>query len=83
MRRLMLTSALVAALGVVAAGPALAGQCPKLITQINTAAGSRFDNAAYTAKQKAAEADKLHKEGKHADSEKAAKEGLDLLGIKS
>jgi hypothetical protein len=81
MRRLVLV---VAALGVaaVAATPAAAFQCPKLIGQINAAAGNRFDNAAWQAKQKGAEAQKLHADGKHAESEKAAKEGLALLGVK-
>ena len=65
------------------AGPALAGSCPKLVAQINTTVGNRFDRTAQEARAKAAEADKLHKEGKHADSEKAAKEGLALLGVKS
>lgn len=63
------------------AGPADAFQCPKLIAQINAAAGNRLDAAGYEARQKAAEADRLHKEGKHAESEKAAKEGLAKLGI--
>jgi len=66
----------------VAVGPALAFQCPKLVARINNAAGNRLDAAAYEARQKAAEADKLHKEGKHAEAEKAAKEGLAKLGIK-
>ena len=65
-----------------AAGPALAFQCPKLIGQINAAAGNRLDAAGYDARMKAAEADKLHKEGKHAESVKAAQEGLAKLGIK-
>ena len=67
---------------VFAAGPALAFQCPKLVGQINAAAGNRFDATAYDAKMKAAEASKLHAEGKHADAEKAAKEGLEKLGVK-
>lgn len=81
MRRFVLG---LAAVGLVAvsAGPALAFQCPKLIGQINAAAGNRFDNASYQAKMKAAEAQKLHAEGKHAESEKVAKEGLALLGVK-
>ena len=58
-------------------------QCPKLVAQINAAAGNRFDASAYEARVKAAEADRLHKEGKHAESEKAAKEGLEKLGIKA
>lgn len=83
MHRLILTSALIGVLGLFSAGPVLAGQCPKLIGQINAAAGNRFDKASQDAKAKAADADKLHKDAKHADSEKAAKEGLALLGIKS
>jgi len=65
------------------AGAADAFQCPKLISQINAAASNRLDSAAYDARMKAAEAEKLHKDGKHAESEKAAKEGLEKLGIKS
>lgn len=82
MHRLVLSLALAALATALVAGPALAFQCPKLIAQVNAAAGNRFDNASYAAKQKAAEAQKLHSENKHAESEKAAKEGLALLGIK-
>jgi len=53
------------------------------VSQINAAAGNRFDAAAYDARTKAAEADRLHKEGKHAESERAAKDGLERLGIKA
>jgi hypothetical protein len=82
MLRLIVTSAVAfAVMGV--AGPALAFQCPKLVNQINAAAGNRLDSAGYEARQKAAEATKLHGEGKHAEAEKAAKEGLAKLGIKS
>ena len=76
---------MVAVIGILAlaiVGVADASQCPKLIAQINAEAGNRFDSAAADARKKAAEADQLHKEGKHAESEKAAKEGLQLLGIK-
>lgn len=77
-----LTMATVVGLTVLAvAGAADAFQCPKLIAQINAAAGNRLVAAGYEARQKAAEADRLHKEGKHAESEKAAKEGLAKLGI--
>jgi hypothetical protein len=64
------------------AGPALAFQCPKLIGQISAAADNRLDAAGYEARMKAAEAQKLHAEGKHADSVKKAQEGLAVLGIK-
>ena len=81
MKRLILTLAGIGTFAIFAAGPALAFQCPKLVGQINGAAGNRFDNASYDAKMKAAEATKLHAEGKHADAEKAAKEGLAKLGM--
>ena len=82
MKRLVLTLAGIGMSVVFAAGPALAFQCPKLIAQINSETGNRFDNAAYDAKMKGAEAQKLHADGKHADSVKAAQEGLDKIGAK-
>ena len=63
-----------------AAGPALAFQCPKLVNEIRGKASNRLDAAAYDAKTKADEAEKLHKDGKHADAEKLAKEALASLG---
>lgn len=72
----------IALLVVLVASPALAFQCPKLVNEINAAVGSRFDAAAGTAKVAAAKATELHKEGKHAEAEKAAKEGLEALGVK-
>ena len=68
------------ALGAVA-GPALANQCPLLIKQINDAAGNRLDTAGNTAKALAAEADALHKAGKHADSVKKAEEAAKAIGL--
>lgn len=83
MRRLVLTFAVVAVVAAsLVAGRAEAFQCPKLITQINAAAGNRFDAAASEAKEKAAVAQKLHAEGKHADAEKVAKEALARLGVR-
>jgi hypothetical protein len=82
MKRLVLTFVGIGTFVVFAAGPALASQCPKMIARINAEAGRRFDNAAYDAKMKAAAASKLHAEGKHAESEKVAQEGLARLGLK-
>lgn len=82
MHRVITTVAFIALTVVFAAGPAVASQCPKLIAQINAETGNRFDAASAAAKQKAAESDKLHKEGKHAESEKVAKEALASLGKK-
>ena len=64
------------------ATPALGFQCPKLVKQITDASGNRFDAAAAQAKIDVATAQKLHSEGKHAESEKVAKETLAKLGIK-
>ena len=82
MQRLIM-AAVVGVTVLAVAGAADAFQCPKLIGQINAAAGNRLDAAGYEAREKAAEADRLHKEGRHAESEKAAKEGLAKLGISS
>ena len=62
-------------------GPALAFQCPKLISKIHQEADGRLDDAGYNARTKADEADALHKAGKHAEAEKAAKEGLARIGV--
>jgi hypothetical protein len=64
------------------ATPALAFQCPKLVKQINDTTGNRFDATAAQAKAEAAAAQKLHAEGKHADSVKAAQATLAKLGVK-
>jgi hypothetical protein len=81
MKRLFVASAVLAIGALLSAGPALAFQCPKLIGQANAAAGNRLDNAAYSARQKAAAAQKLHAAGKHADAVKAAQDALKTLGI--
>lgn len=81
MKTLIAVSLSLVVLAAVAA-PALAGSCPKLVAEINSMAGNRVDATAAAAREKGAEAEKLHKEGKHAESEKAAKEGLALLGKK-
>jgi hypothetical protein len=77
------TVALIAVAGLTFATAADAFQCPKLVARINAEAGNRFDAGAYGARMKAMEADRLHKEGKHAEAEKAGKEGLEKLGIKA
>ncbi len=66
---------------VLVAGPALAFQCPKLVKKIEDEAGTRFDQAAADARAKAAQATELHSQGKHAEAEAAAKEGLKILGM--
>ena len=81
MHRSILTAALGLTL-VFAASPALANTCPKLIAQIEAATGIRYDPTAAAAKVKAKDAAALHAAGKHAESEKLAREALDSLGIK-
>ena len=47
MKRFILTLSGIGVAVAFAAGPALAFQCPKLVGQINAAAGNRFDATAY------------------------------------
>ena len=79
MKKLIALSALVM---LAIASPAFAFQCPKLVKQINDTVSNRFDAAAVQGKLDAAEAAKLHAEGKHAESEKLAKDTLAKLGVK-
>jgi len=69
------------ALGLIS-GPALAGQCPALIKQIRDAAGSRFDAGAASAKGLAAQAEELHKAGKHPEAVAKADEAAKAMGLK-
>lgn len=64
------------------AGPALAFQCPALLKQIQDQTANRLDNGANTAKVLAAQADQLHKDGKHAESVAKAEEAAAAAGIK-
>lgn len=66
------------------AGPAMAGQCPLLIKQLNEAVGKMKADDAMVKKAKPliAEAQKLHDGGKHADSIKKCDEAAKLLGVK-
>jgi hypothetical protein len=63
------------------AGAATADQCPALVHAIYALAGTRFDQAAYDAREKAAQAARLHAEGRHQDAEKIAFAGCTLLGV--
>jgi hypothetical protein len=63
-------------------GSAFAFQCPKLIQELGAATAIRYDPAAAAAKEKAAQAAKLHADGQHDASVKAAQDGLAMLGIK-
>jgi hypothetical protein len=82
MQRLAL-GAIVGLFALLLASPASAFQCPKLVKQIQDLTARRFDKTAAAAKQAAAQAQALHTAGKHAESEKMAKEALGTLGVKS
>lgn len=64
-----------------AAGPALASQCPLLIKQILDQTANRMDNGANQAKVLVAQAEQLHKDGKHAESVAKAEEAAAAAGI--
>ena len=83
MKKLM---TLCAALAIVAlaGSPAFAFKCPTLIKAGKEAAAKMKadDPKVKSATAKLDEAQKLHSEGKHADSVKTADEALALLGVK-
>lgn len=63
------------------ASPALASECPALVKQVKDGVGNRFDNAKYQALALAAEAEKLHADGKHVESVAKADEAAKAAGI--
>jgi hypothetical protein len=83
MKKLMTLCAAVAIV-TMAAAPALAFKCPSMIKEGRDAAATMKadDPKVKQATAKLDEAQKLHSEGKHADSVKAAEEAHALLGIK-
>jgi hypothetical protein len=81
MGRVIVTTIAAGAVIFALSAPVWAFQCPKLVKQIEDEAGQRFDDAAYSAKESAEQATALHKEGKHAEAEAKAKEGLTRLGL--
>ena len=82
MRKLLTLGVALAAVSAMGIGPAIAFQCPKLATQIETETGNRFDAGAGEARQLAMDAKKLHAEGKHKEAEAKGIEGLAKLGTK-
>jgi hypothetical protein len=82
MKRIV-TAAAVVAVVALAGSPAWAFKCPTMIKEGREAAAKMKDDPkAKQATAKLDEAQKLHGEGKHADSVKAAEEAHALLGIK-
>lgn len=78
MKKLLSLVALVTVIAV--AGVAAASECPLLVKQLNDAKVSDPKKAAEV-KKLTAEAEKLHKDGKHADSVKKADEAAKVAGI--
>ena len=77
MRKIVTAMAIIALL----AGPALASQCPLLIKQINDATAGKTDANSVKARELAAEAQKLHDAGKHADSVAKADEAAKVINL--
>jgi len=82
MGRVALAVSVALALLFTVAGPSSAFQCPKLIKQVNDEAGNRLDDAGFSARQLAEDAEALHKAGKHAEAEAKAKEAMKQLGFR-
>ena len=80
MKKLTLV-ALVAAFALTLGGPAFASHCPSMIKAANDQMATMDQNSDKVkhAKMLVEEADKLHKAGNHAESEKKADEALALL----
>jgi len=83
MKKLMTLGAAIAIVAI-AGSPAYAFKCPTMIKEGKEAAAKMKadDPKVKTATAKLDEAQKLHGEGKHADSVKAAEEAHAMLGIK-
>ena len=64
-----------------AAGPALAGQCPLLIKQVQDATAGKTDDNSKKALALADEAKKLHDAGKHAESVAKADEAAKAINL--
>ncbi|MBI4592651.1 MAG: hypothetical protein HY728_00405 [Candidatus Rokubacteria bacterium] len=82
MKKLMAVIAVVVALGF-SVSLVEAGQCPLLIKQLNEGVAKVSDAKKQAdVKKLIAEAEKLHKDGKHADSVKKCEEAAKAAGIK-
>ena len=70
------------AMAVAFSGVAVANECPLLVKQLNDGIAKVSDPAkAAQAKKLTAEAEQLHKDGKHAESVKKADEAAKVAGI--
>lgn len=84
MKQTLITAGAVVAIVALAGSPAFAGKCPTLIKSGKEAAAKMKadDPKVKQATAKLDEAQKLHADGKHADSVKAAEEAHGFLGMK-
>jgi hypothetical protein len=62
-------------------GPAFANQCPLLIKQVREACAGKTDDGCKKALALADDAEKLHKEGKHAESVAKAQEAAKPINL--
>ena len=83
MKRLMAVVAVVVAIAFVGVTLAEAGQCPLLIKQLKEGVAKVSDTKTKASVDKMiAEAEKLHADGKHAESVKKCEEAAKAAGIK-
>lgn len=72
---------IVGAVVMLAVTPVMAGECPALHAQVAAQTANRLDAASHSAKALAAEGDKLHKDGNHAESVKKYEEAAKVAGL--
>ena len=77
----LLSIAIASALVGIWGGPALAGECPMLQTQMERQVNNRLDGAAYTARENMKQASALHSQGKHAESVAKYEEAAKAVGV--
>jgi predicted transcriptional regulator len=83
MKKVIAVFALVVGAAFLSASLVEAGQCPLLIKQVREGVAKVSDTQKKADVEKMlAEAQKLHEEGKHADSVKKAEEAAQLAGVK-
>jgi hypothetical protein len=82
--RTLLTAVALGAAVMVGAATVDAATCPLLVAQLNEQLGKMKadDKNVVEAKKLTAECDKLHKDGKHADSVRKCEEAAKVAGIK-
>jgi hypothetical protein len=83
MKKVMAVFAVIVAIAFLGATVADAGQCPLLIKQLKDASAKEKDPKKKAEVDKlTAEAQKLHDDGKHSESEKKAADAAKVAGIK-